>query len=98
MTSWLRRLSLNFQKPIKLPGVNKPSPGVFPCGTGPEMAMSLTWPNTLPFSSNDTKHFTNPATPPAFRNFKKEPTITGGADGALDAELKQPKIDPPPPR
>ncbi|OQE72152.1 hypothetical protein PENNAL_c0099G10377 [Penicillium nalgiovense] len=50
----------------------------------------------LPF--NDTKHFTNPATPPAFRNFKKEPTITGGADGALDAELKQPKIDPPPPR
>ncbi|KAJ5253116.1 hypothetical protein N7489_003526 [Penicillium chrysogenum] len=47
-------------------------------------------------SSNDTKHFTNPATPPAFENFKKEPTITGGADGALDPELKQPKIDPPP--
>ncbi|KAJ5173461.1 uncharacterized protein N7500_001392 [Penicillium coprophilum] len=49
-------------------------------------------------SSNDTKHFTNPATLPAFENFKKEPTITGGADGALDPELKQPKIDPPAPR
>ncbi|CAI7654190.1 unnamed protein product [Penicillium glandicola] len=49
-------------------------------------------------SSNDTKHFINPATPPAFENFKKEPTITGGADGALDPELKQPKIDPPAPR
>ncbi|KGO51768.1 Concanavalin A-like lectin/glucanases superfamily [Penicillium expansum] len=49
-------------------------------------------------SSNDTKHFTNPATPPAFENFKKEPTITGGADGALDPELKQAKIDPPAPR
>ncbi|KAJ5200889.1 hypothetical protein N7449_005692 [Penicillium cf. viridicatum] len=49
-------------------------------------------------SSNDTKHFTNPAVPPAFENFKKEPTITGGADGALDPELKQAKIDPPAPR
>lgn len=49
-------------------------------------------------SSNDTKHFTNPALPPAFENFKKEPTITGGADGALDPELKQAKIDPPAPR
>ncbi|KAJ5375867.1 hypothetical protein N7517_007873 [Penicillium concentricum] len=44
-------------------------------------------------SSNDTKHFINPATPPVFLNFKKEPTITGGADGALDPELKQPKTD-----
>ncbi|CAI7673953.1 unnamed protein product [Penicillium viridicatum] len=49
-------------------------------------------------SSNDTKHFTNPAIPPAFENFKKEPTITGGADGALDPELKQAKTDPPAPR
>ncbi|KAJ5346417.1 hypothetical protein N7541_008899 [Penicillium brevicompactum] len=49
-------------------------------------------------SSNDTNHFSDPAKPPAFENFKKEPTITGGADGALDPELKQPKIDPPAPR
>ncbi|KAJ5784169.1 uncharacterized protein N7518_009846 [Penicillium psychrosexuale] len=49
-------------------------------------------------SSNDTTHFTNPATPPAFENFKQEPTITGGADGALDPELKQTKTDPPAPR
>ncbi|OQD96201.1 hypothetical protein PENVUL_c096G02586 [Penicillium vulpinum] len=49
-------------------------------------------------SSNDTKHFINPASPPAFENFKKEPTISGGADGALDPELKQPKIDAPAPR
>lgn len=49
-------------------------------------------------SSNDTSHFEDPAKPPSFENFKKEPTITGGADGALDPELKQPKIDPPAPR
>ncbi|KAJ5780085.1 hypothetical protein N7457_005245 [Penicillium paradoxum] len=49
-------------------------------------------------SSNDTKHFENPAILPSFENFKQEPTISGGADGALDPELKQPKIDPPAPR
>lgn len=49
-------------------------------------------------SSNDTKHFESPAVLPSFENFKQEPTITGGADGALDPELKQPKIDPPAPR
>ncbi|KAJ5822368.1 Concanavalin A-like lectin/glucanases superfamily [Penicillium robsamsonii] len=48
--------------------------------------------------SNDTKHFINPTTPPVFENFKKEPTITGGADGALDPEMKKPKIDLPAPR
>ncbi|OQE34655.1 hypothetical protein PENCOP_c016G04465 [Penicillium coprophilum] len=46
-------------------------------------------------SSNYTKHFTNPATPPAFENFKKEPPMIGSADGAEDPELKQSKIDPP---
>lgn len=46
-------------------------------------------------SSNDTKHFENPALPPSFENFKKEPTISGGADGAFDPELKQPNVDPP---
>jgi hypothetical protein len=49
-------------------------------------------------SSNDTNHFKDPALPPLFENFKAEPTITGGGDGALDPELKQPKIDPPAPR
>ncbi|KAJ6105130.1 hypothetical protein N7523_010204 [Penicillium sp. IBT 18751x] len=49
-------------------------------------------------SSNATKFFENPARPPAFDNFQKEPTITGGADGALDPELKQPKVQPPAPR
>ncbi|CAG7929405.1 unnamed protein product [Penicillium olsonii] len=49
-------------------------------------------------SSNDTKVFEDPTKPPAFENFKKEPTITGGADGALDPELKQPKIEPPAPQ
>lgn len=38
-------------------------------------------------SSNDTEHFENPALTSAFENFKKELTITGGADGALDPEL-----------
>ncbi|KAJ5541865.1 hypothetical protein N7461_007868 [Penicillium sp. DV-2018c] len=49
-------------------------------------------------STNDTKHFEDPALPPSFENFKEEPTISGGTDGALDPELKQPKIDPPAPR
>lgn len=49
-------------------------------------------------SSNDTKYFENPALPPAFENFTPEPTISGGADGALDPELKQPKVEPPAPR
>ncbi|KAJ5407672.1 hypothetical protein N7509_001555 [Penicillium cosmopolitanum] len=49
-------------------------------------------------SSNDTKFFENPALPPAFDNFKEEPTISGGADGALDPELKQPNIPIPYPR
>lgn len=49
-------------------------------------------------SSNDTKFFENPAKPPSFENFKPEPTISGGADGALDPELKQPKTEPPAPR
>lgn len=49
-------------------------------------------------SSNDTKFFENPAIPPSFENFKPEPTISGGADGAIDPELKQPKVEPPAPR
>ncbi|KAJ5175788.1 uncharacterized protein N7482_001665 [Penicillium canariense] len=49
-------------------------------------------------SSNETKYFENPALPPAFENFKKEPTISGGADGALDLHLKQPMVEPPAPR
>jgi hypothetical protein len=49
-------------------------------------------------STNDTKFFENPALPPGFDNFKEEPTISGGAEGALDPELKQPAIPIPPPR
>ncbi|KAF3394050.1 Tyrosinase [Penicillium rolfsii] len=49
-------------------------------------------------SSNDSKFFDDPAVPPSFENFKPEPTISGGADGALDPELKQPKVEPPAPR
>lgn len=49
-------------------------------------------------SSNDTKFFENPALPPEFDNFKEEPTISGGADGALDPELKQPVVEAPAPR
>lgn len=48
-------------------------------------------------ASNDATHFHDPAKPPLIENFKKEPTISGGADGALDPELKQPVTAPPPP-
>lgn len=48
-------------------------------------------------ASNDTTHFNDPKKPPKVENFKKEPSISGGADGALDPALKQPQTAPPPP-
>ncbi|KAJ5219622.1 hypothetical protein N7468_008826 [Penicillium chermesinum] len=48
-------------------------------------------------ASNDCTHFNDPKKPPLVENFKKEPTLTGGSDGALDPALKQPAIPPPPP-
>lgn len=47
-------------------------------------------------STNDATHFVDPVKAPILENFKPEPTLTGGADGALDPSLKQPVTIPPP--
>ncbi|KAJ5117591.1 Concanavalin A-like lectin/glucanases superfamily [Penicillium atrosanguineum] len=48
-------------------------------------------------ATNDATHFNDPKKAPLVENFKKEPTLTGGADGALDPVLKQPQTLPPSP-
>ncbi|KAL4861797.1 hypothetical protein BDV12DRAFT_203650 [Aspergillus spectabilis] len=49
-------------------------------------------------STNDATNFRDPTKAPLLENFKEEPTISGGADGALDPSLKQPMTVPPPPK
>lgn len=48
-------------------------------------------------STNDATQFKDPTKAPLLENFKKEPSISGGADGALDPTLRQPMTVPPPP-
>ncbi|KAJ5646047.1 hypothetical protein N7490_002419 [Penicillium lividum] len=47
-------------------------------------------------NTNDSTQFNDPTKAPLLENFKAEPTITGGADGALDPSLKQPVVPLPP--
>ncbi|KAJ5925145.1 hypothetical protein N7454_007784 [Penicillium verhagenii] len=42
------------------------------------------------------KEYNDPTKAPLIENFKEEPTISGGADGALDPSLKQPMTPLPP--
>ncbi|KAL2824308.1 hypothetical protein BDW59DRAFT_162646 [Aspergillus cavernicola] len=49
-------------------------------------------------STNDATNYHDPTKAPLLENFKPEPTISGGADGALDPSLKQPMTVPPPPK
>ncbi|KAL4879315.1 hypothetical protein BJY04DRAFT_220171 [Aspergillus karnatakaensis] len=49
-------------------------------------------------STNDATNFRDPTKAPLLENFKEEPTISGGADGALDPSLKQPMTTPPAPK
>jgi hypothetical protein len=47
-------------------------------------------------STNDATQFKDATKAPLLENFKKEPSISGGADGALDPSLRQPMTIPPP--
>ncbi|KAJ5408780.1 hypothetical protein N7509_002663 [Penicillium cosmopolitanum] len=47
-------------------------------------------------ATNDTTVFQDASKPPILSNFVKEPTISGGKDGALSPHLKQPVTIPPP--
>jgi hypothetical protein len=47
-------------------------------------------------ATNDTTVFQDASKPPLLENFAKEPTISGGKDGALSPHLKQPIAVPPP--
>jgi hypothetical protein len=49
-------------------------------------------------NTNDATNYRDPTKAPLLENFKEEPTISGGADGALDPSLKQPVTVPPPPK
>ncbi|KAL4748038.1 hypothetical protein BDW72DRAFT_196173 [Aspergillus terricola var. indicus] len=49
-------------------------------------------------NTNDATNYRDPTKAPLLENFKEEPTISGGADGALDPSLKQPVTIPPPPK
>ncbi|KAL3487186.1 hypothetical protein BJX62DRAFT_246212 [Aspergillus germanicus] len=46
-------------------------------------------------STNDATNFHDPTKAPLLENFQPEPAISGGADGALDPNLKQPMTIPP---
>ncbi|KAL1977859.1 hypothetical protein VTN31DRAFT_718 [Thermomyces dupontii] len=48
--------------------------------------------------TNDATNFEDPTKAPLLENFKEEPTISGGADGAFNPDLKQPIVPPPPPK
>ncbi|KAI9934409.1 hypothetical protein MW887_000023 [Aspergillus wentii] len=48
-------------------------------------------------STNDATNFDDPTKAPAYKNFKPEPSISGGADGALNPAHKQPVTQPPVP-
>lgn len=48
--------------------------------------------------TNDATNFEDPTKAPVLENFKEEPTISGGADGAFNPDLKQPIVPPPPPK
>ncbi|KAJ5899989.1 Concanavalin A-like lectin/glucanases superfamily [Penicillium taxi] len=47
-------------------------------------------------STNNSTNFKDATKAPLLENFKEEPAISGGADGALDPKLKQPMTTPPP--
>ncbi|KAJ5784932.1 uncharacterized protein N7503_010144 [Penicillium pulvis] len=47
-------------------------------------------------STNDSTQYKDATKAPLLENFKKEPSISGGADGALDPSLRQPMTVPPP--
>lgn len=49
-------------------------------------------------ATNDSTVYNDATKPPLLENFVKEPTITGGKDGALSSHLKQPVTIPPPPK
>lgn len=49
-------------------------------------------------ATNDSTVFNDPTKAPILENFVKEPTISGGKDGALSPSLKQPVTVPPPPK
>ncbi|KAL3477040.1 hypothetical protein BJX99DRAFT_270192 [Aspergillus californicus] len=47
-------------------------------------------------STNDATNYNDPRKAPLLENFQPEPSISGGADGALAPNLKQPMTVPPP--
>ena len=47
-------------------------------------------------STNDSTVYNDATRAPKLENFKEEPTISGGAGGALNPDLKQPVTVPPP--
>ncbi|KAI9370619.1 common central domain of tyrosinase-domain-containing protein [Aspergillus egyptiacus] len=49
-------------------------------------------------NTNDATTYKDPTKAPVLENFVEEPTISGGADGALDPSLKQPVTVPPAPK
>ncbi|RJE24069.1 hypothetical protein PHISCL_03605 [Aspergillus sclerotialis] len=49
-------------------------------------------------STNNATNWNDISKAPTLENFKKEPTLVGGGDGALDPALKQPVVVPPVPK
>lgn len=49
-------------------------------------------------STNNATNWNDSSKAATLDNFKKEPTLVGGGDGALDPALKQPVVVPPTPK
>jgi hypothetical protein len=49
-------------------------------------------------STNDSKHYEDPTRTTEFDNFKAQPSISGGAEGAFNPDLHNRTPEPPLPK